>query len=280
MRRAIDHIENHLDSELDVEEVARAGQSSKFHFQRMFHMLTGLTVAEYIRRRRMTLAAQELASSKTRVLDIALKYGYESPEAFAKAFYKLQGFTPSAARESGMKLKAYPKLTFHIAMTGDEDMNYKLVNKEAYTVVGKSIRVTTKDGQNLMDISQFWRESHANGLVMQLDNLNHETESLGICMDFDETQESFTYMIAVRHTPNSVPEGLEERTIPAATWAVFESIGPMPDAIQKVWKRIFSEWFPATEYEHAEGPQLEVYPMTDASAADYRCEVWIPVVVK
>jgi AraC family transcriptional regulator len=280
MRNAIRYIEDHLDSDFDMDEEARAARSSKYHFQRMFHMLTGVTVAEYVRRRRMTLAAQELALSKVKIIDIALKYGYESPEAFTKVFVKLHGFTPSAAREAGVKLKAYPRLSFHISMIGDQDMNYAMVEKESYPVVGKAIRVSCKNGENSREIPKFWQQSHETGLVDRLDNLNDEVETIGICMDFDEVKEELTYMIAVRNTDDHIPDGLEERVIPAATWAVFESIGPMPDAIQKVWKRIYSEWFPASAYEHAGGPELEVYPIADASDENYRCQVWIPVVKK
>ena len=122
MRNSIAYLEDHLEEKFDINEVAKAACSSKFHFQRMFQMLTGITVAEYVRRRRLTLAAQELAMTKTKVLDIALKYGYETPESFAKAFLKIHGITPSAARKSGSMLKSYPRMSFHISLTGDSSI--------------------------------------------------------------------------------------------------------------------------------------------------------------
>ncbi len=277
MKNAIQYMEDRLDGEIDVEEAARAACSSKFHFQRMFHMLTGVTIAEYVRRRRLTLAAQDLNSSSTKVIDVALKYGYDSPESFAKAFQKLHGITPSSAREPGVKLKAYPRLSFHIALIGAKDMNYKIVDKEEFEVIGKLIRVSCRDGENLRIIPQFWKESHEQGLIRQMEELSDMSDSYGICMDFDSTQEEMSYMIAIDRIEGALPTDWVEKVIPTATWAVFESVGAMPNAIQDVWQRIYSEWFPSMGYEHAGGPELEVYPAEDASDDNYRCEVWIPI---
>ncbi|OPX44942.1 transposon Tn10 TetD protein [Ruminiclostridium hungatei] len=279
MKNALDYLENSMQGELDIEEAARVAYSSTFHFQRMFHMLTGVTVAEYVRRRRLTLAAQELAASDIRVLDLALKYGYESPEAFSKAFRKLQGISPSAAREAGIELRAYPRISFHISLKGDKDMNYKLIEKSSLKVFGKSKKVSTKNGENLLQIPQFWRECDADGFRARLLSVEGG-ELFGICMN-DYENECFTYLIAREKTKDiELPEGAQEFTIPAATWAVFESVGPMPGTIQKVWERIYSEWFPSTGYEQANAPQLELYPEGDASNDDYKCEVWIPIVKK
>lgn len=280
MTKDLDYIEHHMEGEFEVAEAARAVYSSPFHFQRMFYMLTGLTVAEYIRKRRLTLAAQELASSKAKVLDVALKYGYESPESYSKAFRKVHGVNPSAAREPGVSLKAYPRLSFQISLKGDKDMDYKIIEKEAFPVVGKEIRVTTKDGENFKRIPRFWNECIQSGVCEKLRSMAGQLGILGVCMEFSQEQEEFSYLIAVERPEKLMEDDFVEKQIPASLWAIFESIGPMPDAIQKVWKRIFSEWFPATGYEHAGTPELEVYSACDPSAADYRCEVWIPIVRK
>jgi AraC family transcriptional regulator len=277
MKKAIQYLEDRLDAEIDMEEAARVACSSKFHYQRMFHMLTGVTVAEYVRRRRLTLAAQDLASSSTKVIDVALKYGYDSPESFAKAFQKVHGITPSSARELGVMLKAYPRLSFHIALIGDKDMNYRIVEKEAFQVVGKLIRVSCRDGENQRRISQFWKESHEQGFIRQLEELSNNADNFGICMDFDSAKEELSYMIAIERIEGSLPADWVDKVIPAATWAVFESVGAMPNAIQNVWKQIYTEWFPSMGYEHAGGPELEVYPAEDAYDDSYRCEVWIPI---
>ena len=279
MTQALNYLEQRMEEPLDINEVARIACSSTFHFQRMFYLLTGVTVAEYVRRRKFTLAAQELASSAIRVLDVALKYGYESPESFAKAFRKVHGISPSAARGPGMKLRAYPRISFQLSLKGAQEMDYKIITKEAFKVFGKIIRVNNRDGENFRRIPKFWDECNQNGTTESLCAFSESKDVLGICMDFDREQEQFNYMIAVE-TMKEKPAKLEGREIPAATWAVFQSIGPMPHAIQEVWKRIGSEWFPATGYEHAGGPELEVYPPGNPNDENYRCEVWIPIIKK
>ena len=281
MMAAIDYMEEHMEEQLDMEEIAKTAYSSTFHFQRMFHMLTGMTVAEYMRKRRLTLAAQELVmSADARVLDVALKYSYDSPESFAKAFRRVHGITPSAAREPGANLKAYPRISFHISLKGDKDMDYRIVERKEYEVIGKLIKVSCKDGDNFRRVPEFWRECYKNGTVEMLCAASKGKELLGICMDMDYEKEQMSYMIAVENNGSIKDNSLTIRTIPAANWAVFTSVGPMPGAIQKVWERIFQEWLPATGYEHADAPELEVYPKGDNQAEDYRCEVWIPVVKK
>ena len=279
MLKALDYMEEHMAEPFDTAEIAKIAYSSEFHFQRMFHMLTGFSVAEYVRKRKLTLAAQELAATQAKVLDVALKYGYDTPESFSKAFRKVHGINPSAARARGAMLKAYPRISFHLSLKGDKDMNYKIVEKEAFKVIGKGIRVSTREGENLKKIPAFWQECCQNGLSEKLEKIAGEMGKLGICMN-DYGEEQFTYIVAAEKPVGYEETDLQEYTIPGATWAVFESVGPMPGAIQKVWERIFSEWFPATNFEHANAPELEVYPEGDADSEDYRCEVWVPVIKK
>ncbi|PLT48069.1 Transcriptional regulator, AraC family [Paenibacillus pasadenensis] len=139
LRLAIDYVEDHLHEPMDIDGISRAALSSKYHFQRMFHAVTGFTISEYVRNRRLTLAAEELAGTDRKVVDIALGYGYESPEAFAKAFQRLHGVTPSAARHRNVKLKAYPRISFQIQIKGKSEMNYRLAEDAAATVIGKEI---------------------------------------------------------------------------------------------------------------------------------------------
>ena len=286
MMDALDYLEAHLNVDCDVAEAASVACSSPFHFQRMFYMLTGVTVAEYVRKRRLSLAAQELASSNIKVIDAALKYGYDTPEAFCKAFRKAHGLTPSAARRSGARLKVFPRLSFQISLKGDQEMDYRIVEKPAFSIVGKARRVSTRDGENMKVIPEFWNQTMRDGDVERLSALAHwdqvtDASFLGICMEFQHDQQEFTYLIAVEKREAPAPDGFVEKSIPAATWAVFESVGALPDAIQKVWGRIFSEFFPSTGFEHVEGgPELEVYPGGDVAADDYQCEVWVPVIKK
>jgi AraC family transcriptional regulator len=273
----IDTIEQRLTEHLDVEDVAKSTYSSPFHFQRMFHVLTGVTVAEYIRKRRLTLAAQELVMSADRVVDIALKYGYESPESFAKAFRKAHGISPSEARAQGAVLKAFPRISFHLALKGDKEMDYKIVHRDAFHVIGKSIRVSYKEGENLGYIPQFWDNCIADGMVERLRSLRPDGELLGICMDRDYDNEEFTYAVAAE-ADMPVSDGLVKFQIPASTWAVFAVTGALPHAVQEITKRIFEEWFPGTTYQHTGGPELEVYPPGHRLSEEYEFEVWIPVV--
>lgn len=278
MLDSIEYMESNLDNDLFIEDIATIACMSKFHFQRMFNMLTGYTVSEYIRNRRITVAAQELINSRSKVIDVAMKYGYESPESFTKAFRRIHGISPSVARKSSQSLKAYPKLSFQIQLKGDVEMDYKIVEKEAFTVIGKSIRTTTIGGENNRKIATFWDESNRNGFTDKLAKNCGSLGIIGICMDFDKQQENLTYLIGAEKNIEQTPSDWEMRQIPSAAWAVFPVYGAMPDAMPRVWERIFSEWFPGTGYEHAGGPELEVYPSKDdPSSEDYYSEIWIPI---
>lgn len=163
--------------------------------------LADVTVAEYIRKRRLTLAAQDLSMFPTRVLDVALKYGYDSPESFAKAFRKAHGISPSEARGNGANLKAYPRISFHLSLKGDKEMDYKIVNREGFSVIGKMFRVSCKDGENFRRIPEFWKEWHADGTIERLGTLYPGKDVLGICMDMDHDSEELTYGIGVEGPP-------------------------------------------------------------------------------
>ncbi|WP_432352947.1 GyrI-like domain-containing protein [Sporosarcina sp. A2] len=157
-------------------------------------------------------------------------------------------------------------------------MDYKIINKEAFAIVGKSIRTSTVEGQNHRNIAQFWIDSNQNGFADELAQVSGDLGLIGVCMDFDNEQEQLTYAIGAEKTTNNVPSGWDEVKIPASTWAVFPVHGAMPDAMPSVWQRIFSEWFPATGYEHSGGPEMEVYLSdSDPYSADYYSEIWIPI---
>ena len=229
------------------------------------------------------MAALELQNGSEKIIDIALKYGYESPDAFTRAFQKLHGITPSAAREPGVKLKAYPRIYFHISVKGDKDMDYRIVDKPAFKVIGRGIRVSAKDGENNKRIPEFWWECYQNGFSAELEKLADKDavtgeSKLGVCLEQGPAPDEFTYIIGIENTKGTIPDGFTEKEIPAATWAIFESVGPMPDAIQDLNKRIYSEWFPTTGYERAGEFDMEVYPSGDTDDGKYRCEVWIPVI--
>ncbi len=280
MMDALGYMENKMDENLETEDIAKVACCSSFHFQRMFHMLTGVSVAEYIRKRRLTLAAQEISISSIKIIDIALKYGYDSPEAFCKAFKKLHGITPTATRQPGTALKAFPRISFHLSLKGDQEMNYKIIEKEAFNVVGKLLKVSTKNGENFKTISEFWQECCKDVTCERICSIDNTKNMLGICMDMENEKEQFSYMIAIEGENIRDNKDFIVKEIPASTWAVFTSIGPMPTAIQNVIQRIYQEWFPSTGYEHAGTAELEVYLPGDTDSEDYCSEVWIPIIKK
>lgn len=276
MNSAVEYMEANITEKLDIEKVAKIALSSTFHFQRMYHMITGVTVAEYIRRRRLTLAAQDIISGE-KIINVAYKYGYETPEAFTKAFRKMHGMSPSAARKSGTELKAYPKLSFHISIKGDKDMNYKIFDKGSFKVVGKQRRISMVDEQNFNQVPKFWYDCMEDGSHQWICSKVGKLGILGVSKDFDKYKDEFNYMIAVEEIKDTIPEGYVSAIIPAATWAAFESVGPVTEALHDLVRRIYTEWFPSTGYQHDCAPDIEVYPIGDMSAEDYKCQIWIPI---
>lgn len=280
MNDVLKYIEENICNEISTDDICKIAHMSKFHFLRIFNILTGITLGEYIRQRRLSLAVKDVVSSELKIIDIAYKYGYETPEAFTKAFKKLHKISPSEARKNKKNLKAIPPLSFQIIVKGEERMNYKIESKEALKVAGVSRKITTKNGENFKIIPKFWNEVCESGQYDILEKSQGKLGVIGMCYDFKMEAEEFKYMIAVEGTKVKGLEACTEFQIPALTWAIFESVGPIPNAIQEVTKKIFSEWFPATKYEHADGPELEVYLPGNPNAEDYRAEVWIPVVEK
>ncbi len=249
-------------------------------------MIAGITTAEYVRRRRLTVSAREISSEKTRVIDVAMKYGYDSPDAFTRAFRNMHGITPMAVREPGVSLVAYPRISFSSIKGGSDNMDYKIIEKPAFDVIAKSRKFTTVQGENFIKIPQFWDEFKSANYFVTLDKQTGGkpgqvtgANCLGVCIT-DIVVEKFTYAIGIEKPGKAAPAGFEVIHIPAATWAVFESIGPMPKAIQDVTVKIFKGWFPSTGYEHDSKPELEVYFPGDENSLNYHCQVWIPIIKK
>jgi AraC family transcriptional regulator len=247
MNAAIDYIEKNLAGEIDFSEAAKRACCSTFHFQRVFFAVNGLTPAEYARRRRLTLAARELSSGNSRVIDIAMKYGYDSPDAFTRAFRNLHGVTPQAARGPGVRLTAYPRISFHIELKGGNDMDYRILEKPGLTAAAISRRFTTANGQNFVDIPKWWDEFLKSPDYQKMTALTGgkpgavtRSGMLGICFADDKPMD-FYYGIGVELPEGASPGVFEKIEIPAASWAVFDCALAN---LQDVTKRIFSEWFP------------------------------------
>jgi len=283
MNAAIDYIEDNLAGEVDFNEAANKAYCSLFHFQRMFFTIIGVTPAEYTRRRRLTLAARELTSTNSRIIDIALKYNYDSPVSFARAFRNVHGINPLAARESGAKLTAFPRVSFHIELKGENDMDYRIIEKPAFKVAGRIRKFTNANKQNLVDIPKWWEAFSKSPEWQQIAEVAGKKAGqvttgmmLGICFDFGQKEE-FSYAIAVELPKGKSPKPFETLDIPASTWAVFETT---LDEISKCWDQIYREWFPSTGYEHSGGPEFEVYLPGDWSNPVMPCQIWVPVVKK
>lgn len=278
MNRAIQYIEENLDQEIDYAQVARIACTSQYHFQRVFGFVTEIPLSEYIRRRRLTLAAFELRNGNDRILDIALKYGYNSADAFTRAFQNMHGIAPSKARENGVTLTAYPRIHFTLSIKGVVGMNYRVEQREGFQVVGIKESVSTVNGENLKRIPQMWA-SLSKETCEKIMTLSDREPSglLGVCADMDGDR--FDYWIATA-TSKPCPQGLQALEIPACTWAIFEATGPLPGAIQELFGRIYTEWFPTSGYEHADAPEIEWYSEGDTSSSTYKSAVWIPIIKK
>lgn len=279
LNQAVNYIENNLDGTINYEHAAKIACCSTFHFQRMFSYIAGIPLSEYIRRRRMTSAAFELKDKSMKVIDLALKYGYESPTAFNRAFQSVHGVPPSAARTDGTSLKAFPRISFTITIKGDVEMNYRIEKKEAFKIVGVKENFNMNVDESFAQVPLFWQKSVQDGIITKLCGVMSQPPLgiLGVCTCMNG--KDFDYYIAVA-TNKETPEGMVEYTVPECTWAVFECIGPMPTAIQELQKRIVAEWLPTSGYEYADAPDIEVYSEGDQQSATYKSEVWLPIVKK
>lgn len=272
LNEVINYIEEHLDSEISNEAIARIVLCPAGMFQRTFSLLTGITLSEYIRRRKLTQAAFELQSTDCRVIDLAAKYGYESADAFCVAFKKLHGITPATARQRNMKLKVYPQLSFTLTIKGEAEMNYRVVERDRFRVAGKI--VTSSLENNITP--QFWSACKQDGTVDRLIEIGVNPYTLGICFGFND--EGFNdYMVGIE-TVLDAAEGLKVVEIPKTTWLVFDSIGPINPTLGNTWSRIYGEFLPQSVYRQAMLPTIEKYFSNDTDAEDYHVEIWIPIV--
>ena len=281
MNNALAYIEEHLTEEIDYSEVSKIAYCSEYHFKRMFSFLAGISLSEYIRRRRLTLAALDLKDRDLRIIDVAVKYGYNSADSFSRAFHSLHGILPSEARSENTQLKAYPRMTFQLSIQGGCEMNYRIVEKEAFKLVGFKKRVPVIfEGVN-PEIEKM-TELLTPEIIKQL-KLMSNVEPTGIISastNFSEgrmeERGELDHYIGVATSSDETAE-LDVLKIEASTWAVFESIGPFPETLQNVWGRIYSEWFPSSGYEAVEGPEILWSESPDTGNPKYRSEIWIPV---
>lgn len=265
-QESIDFMERNLTEELDIEEIAGKAALSPFYYQRIFSALCGMTVGEYIRARRMTLAAQELARADVKVIDIAVKYGYDSPDSFAKAFQRFHGVTPSQAREPGAPLRSFAPLHIKITLEGGSMLDYRIAEKAPFTIVG--VKRPFNSDNSYQEIPKFWDEWLAQGDKRPI------MGTFGVCLDM--RAKDFDYWIADLYFPwEDVPEGCETRVIPGSCWAQFPcTMKTLQDTNTKIW----SEWLPTLQgYSLAGEYSIEVYLPPEEGAPDMRVYIWVPL---
>ena len=269
---AMSYVEENLTEEITLEGAARRAACSAYHFQRMFPCMTGISFSEYVRRRRMTAAAMDLAEG-AKVMDTAVRYGYDSPTAFNRAFQSVHGLPPSAARVRGAALRSFPRITFTLSIKGEEAMEYRIEEREAFRVVGFSMKGPMSLENCFERVPEFWGQTA--GEIPRLAALMDGSGPMGILgvSACDGGSFSGYYIAAATRAP--APADMAEYSVPAGTWAVFPCRGPMPRAMQDLQRRIVSEWLPSSGYEYAEAPDIEVY-----SADNLHNEVWLPIVPK
>ncbi|MFF3307599.1 helix-turn-helix domain-containing protein [Streptomyces sp. NPDC002952] len=279
LNQAMEHIDGHLDRSLDVAELARIAATSEYHLRRMFSALAGMPLSEYVRRRRLTVAGAEVLAGGEPLLGIAVRYGYGSGEAFARAFRAVHGVGPGEARRTGASLVSQPRLSFRLTVEGTSSMRYRVVDRPDFSVVGLKARVPLVHSGPNQAIIDFVRGIDP-GTLERLKGMSDQ-EPLGVvavCDDLDPSRAEGTELDYYQGviTSAAAPEGTVRLPVAAGTWAVFNVSGPVPEAIQNLWRDVFTEWFPSNPYRSRPGPEiLRTSLSPDGTEAD--AELWLPV---
>lgn len=282
LRTAIDYIEDHLLEEISIEGIADTVYISSFYFQKGFKIMTGYSISEYIRYRRLYMAALEVIKGEEKVIDLAYKYGYDTPESFTKAFSRFHGLSPMQLRGDVSKIKIFLPLKIKITVQGGNEMDYVVEDMEKFQMIGYE-RVFSQDS-SYGEIPKFWGEFCER--CMKGENSREVQEVIekcvigeyGICIDDIKDGKNFHYMIAGKYDGGPVPEGMVLIEIPALKWAKFKCTGPMPGALQTINTKIFKEWLPGNpNYKISKDINIEWYALGDTQAFDYESGIWIPV---
>lgn len=294
IQHAIDYIEDNLTETIDYEEVAKQCYSSSYHFQRVFSILCGFTLGEYIRNRRLTLAGRELATTNAKVIDVAMKYGYESPDSFTKAFQKFHGILPSQARNNGSHLKSFSRLVLKFSLEGGTTMNYRIETKPALTLLGykKRFSGTPYDESRQHQEGAFFKTTRAHQWMLKgmandkmsdycvLANFNDDGYDFYISVTTDGYERENLYNSEVTGINFMHKFGFEEIVIPERTYLVFETEKtkmPIPEYFD-IRKQIAAEWLSNDEYQIVNAPELAVYHWGIVGGYTGRTiEIWIPI---
>lgn len=277
IQKAIEYMEEHILDKVSYKDVARQLYMSNYHFHRLFSMVTGITANEYIRNRKLSMAGQELIMSDKKVIDVALKYGYESPESFTKAFSRFHGVTPNVARRSGTRLRSFNRLVIKIKLEGGTVMDYKIVEREKFNLLVKAqaFRNESISEEGNTEIPDFWKQCGTNGVFEVLKKHTKTKDTYGVCAPISKESTHFDYGIGMMYEGSNVPEGYRVWEVTPTLWAVFKCIGEDGRCIGETWDRIFKEFLPSSDYNMLDAVDFEFYP--DNSNLDCFCEIWIPV---
>ncbi len=272
LNEAIRYIEENLTGEIEYEKLGQIACCSAYHFQRIFAYIAGMPLSEYIRKRKMSLAAVDLQGSDAKIIDVAAKYGYTSPTAFNRAFQSVHGVNPSSVKSEGVAIKSFPPITIKITVKGVEEMNYRIETKEAFRIAGVSALMDKEMENNFAVVPQMWQSAVENGTLQELSKIMNGTPTglLGVSVCNDK--EDWKYFIAV--TSKNGGDMFENYMVPASTWAIFPGTGTN-QSVQELERRIFTEWFPTSGYEYGNAPDIEVYINPDPQNTIF--EVWVPV---
>ncbi|MFF0742721.1 GyrI-like domain-containing protein [Streptomyces sp. NPDC004111] len=279
LNQAMEYIEQHLEGTVDIAETARIAATSEYHLRRMFSALSGMPLSEYVRRRRLTLAGAEVLAGPDTLLEIAVRYGYGSGEAFARAFRAMHGVGPGEARRTRAGLDSQPRMSFRLTIEGNSSMRYRIADRPDFTVVGFRARVPLVHSGPNRSIIDFVRGLDKPALAALEKLADQEPDGiLSVCDDLDPSRAEGTeldyYQGVVTSAP--APEGTVALAVPAGTWAVFATSGPAPEAVQELWRDAFTQWFPSNPYRSRPGPEiLRTRLSADGTRAD--AELWLPV---
>ena len=297
MQKAIDYIEDNLTKVIDYDTVAAQSFSSSYHFQRVFSILCGFTMGEYIRNRRLSLAGTELATGTAKVIDVALKYGYESPDSFAKAFKQFHGILPSQARNNGSNLKSFSRLVLKFSLEGGKAMNYRIEQKPEMILTGYKAHFKgvpygenrEKQEGNLFVTTRAkqWLLRGAKGAsgdtgtdVCLITNIDDDGYDFYYVAELEKYERENMYNKEVTGIECMEAFGFENITVPKQTYAIFTTENqPYPvEDYMDIRKRIVSEWLPANDFEIAEAPEISVYYWFPKNQKEKRyIEIWLPI---
>lgn len=277
LEQALDYMEKNLLTPITHEDVAKYLYMSNYHFHRTFSLIAGISPTEYIRKRRLSLAGQEIVGSSLKVIDLSQKYCYETPESFSKAFTRFHGISPRKAKEIGNNLQIYAPLRIKLSLEGGNSLEYKIEEREPFTLITrkKSFNNEVISDENNTEIPDFWKECGVNKVFNQIEKYAKHSDLYGVCVPISKESTTFDYGIGMLYEGNDIPSGLDIWHVNSTLWAVFKCIGTDVDCVAETWNQIFTEFLPTAKYTMLDDSDFELY--SENLDDDCFCEIWIPV---